>query len=535
MLVRRSWLSCSGALLCAFLLNACATNPLNQPDVSNGTDGLVYATSLNSKQWKDVVEIRSVSTQKTYQLRVDQKGRIENLHAWVPPGDYQLASWNGAKFPTYESFQVLSRRVADLGTLTPIQTGDYKFVVLPLHEADMEPAMAALHTTYPGALNDAAATEWRPMTMPPLLVQPGHYPGGLIQDLIVSYSRKLATPPVNASLTNSKSVSNFLGVAGAESPPLTQTGVSGGDGDLYYGAALGEIRARRRGGKWDSINTGVIHQVTAIGWNGRTLVAGYDNGSIRASDDHGVHWSPVTTLPSGDPVMSLDWTGQRWIVETFAGLRSIANFLQGKHVTIYISNNSSLSSFTQIYNTGGSRIIVARVQLVGNSYYVGTGVKLACLDLRTMKWSAIKLPTFASGFYFNKNGRILTVFRSSGIFSSVYVSENGGASWRETARPPMILLDVKYTSPTSGVALQYDMGLNSASLKIYNYESASKQWKLQEPEPPSSCVWFVDDADGIPTYCVTRGWDILAKHDNKWQVEAAASSAKVKAKPGAKT
>jgi len=417
----------------------------------------------------------------------------------------------------------------------PIQTGDYKFVVLPLHETDMEPAMAVLRTTYPDALNNAAATEWRPLEMPPLLAQPGHYPGGIIQDLIVGYSRKLAKPPVNGSLTNSKSVSNFLAVAEAESPPLTQIGMPDGDGDLYYGAALGEIRVRRRGGQWGSINTGVIHQVTAIGWNGRTLVAGYDNGSIRASDDHGVHWSPVTTLPSGYPVMSLDWTGQRWIVETFAGLQSVANELQGRHVTIYISNDSSLSSFTRIYNTGDSRTVVAGVQLLGNSYYVGTGVKLVRLDLRSMKWSAVKLPTWASGFYFSRDGHILTVFRTDGIFSSVYVSENGGANWRETARPPMVLLDVKYTSPTYGVALQYDIGLNSASLKIYSYDAASRQWILQEPEPKSSCVWFVDDADGIPTYCVTRGWDILAKHDNKWQVEAAASSAEVKSKSGANT
>jgi len=365
----------------ALLLSACAINPSSQPDISNGTDGLVYATSLNNNQLKDVVGIRSVSTQEVYQLRADRKGRIETLHAWVPPGDYQLTSWNGAKFPAYKSFRVLTRRVIDLGTLIPTQIGNYKFVVLPLREADMELSVAMLRAAYPGSLNDTVALKWNPATMPPPLTQPGYHPGGFIPDLIVHYARKLATPPVNTGLSNSKSISNFLSIAEKESPPLTHIGVSDGEGSLYYGAALGQIRVRRPGGHWSSINTGVIHQVTAIGWDGKTLVAGYDNGSIRASDDHGAHWSSVTTLRSGDPVMSLSWTGQRWIAETFDSLQYVANSLGGKHVAIYASKDSSLNDFTKIYGINNSRSFNAGVQLLGDNYYLGTTYKFVRLDL----------------------------------------------------------------------------------------------------------------------------------------------------------
>lgn len=535
MRIWRMALRCAAMVSCALVLSACATNPASQPDVSNGTDGLVYATSLNSKMWKDAVQIKSVSTQQIYDLRIDQRARIETMHAWIPAGDYVLASWDGAKYPAYEPIHVVSRQVTDLGTLIPVQVGEYKFVVLPLHEKDMAPAMATLRATYPGDLDNAAANLWSPSAMAPQLTQPGQGGGGLVMDLILAYARKLAAPPINQGLTASKSMRQFLAVAEAESPPTTQVGVADRAGDLYFGAALGEIRVRHPDGYWSAINTGVIHQVTAVGWNGHWLVAGYDDGSIRISEDRGAHWSRDATLPSRDPVLSLEWTGQRWLVETFDGLVTIPFENVGKDVAVYESKNASPSDFSEIYKKRSREYTQCNVQLVGHSYYVSTEHEVDRLDLNSMKWAVMKLPTFATAFYVAPDHRTMTVTHAAGIFSSVWMSRDGGAHWVKTSRPTIVDLDVKYLSPRSGVAVQFQLLANSSRLRLWRYSASAQDWKLDEPEPPSSCVWFVDDARGVPTYCVTRGWDILARHAGSWAIEATAASTTPQNGVGAKT
>lgn len=440
----------AAALACMSLLSACAINPANQPDVSNGKDGLVYATSLNSKLWKDTVQIKSISTRETYDLRVDQRGRIETMHAWIPPGNYQLTSWDGAKFPAYEVIHVTGRHVTDLGTLLPVQVGEYRFVVLPLHEKDMAPVMATLRAKYPGALDDAQVDRWNPMAMPPLLTEPGQAGGGLVADLILAYARKLAKPPKNQSLTDSNSISQFLALAEAESPPTTNVGVADNAGNLYFGAALGTIRVRHPDGHWNAINTGVIHSVTAVAWNGHLLVAGYDDGSIRSSADLGAHWSYDTTLPSGDPVLSLNWTGQRWLAETFEGLVSIANTLSGQTVTIYLSKDSAPGNFSEIYKKISKRVMTVNVQLVGNDYYISMKQELARLDLHSMKWNDLRLPTWATDFHVAQDQHTMTLVRNGGIWSSVWISTNDGRRWTKTARPPIIIVDAKYFPGSTG-------------------------------------------------------------------------------------
>ena len=371
--------------------------------------------------------------------------------------------------------------------------------------------------------------------MPPLLTQPGQAGGGLIADLIVAYARKLAKPPINARLTDSNSMQDFLTVAEAESPPTTRVGVADASGNLYFGAALGEIRVRHPDGHWSAINTGVIHQVTALGWNGHLLVAGYDDGSIQTSDDLGAHWSHAASLPSGDPVYGLNWTGQRWLAETFDGRVVIANVLQGSHLAVYLSKDSAPSDFSEIYKKSTAGIMTSYVQLVGDSYYICTSLGLARLDLGSMKWQNVSLPDSPGYFYVADDNRTMTLVHGGGIFTSVWKSLDGGASWTKTARPSMSIAEAKYLTPDTGVAVEIYVGWNSGSLRLWRYSSAVQDWKLDEPLPPSSCVWMVDDAHRIPTYCITRGWDIMAKHDGVWKVEAAAASRSAQGAADAKT
>lgn len=472
--------------------------------------GLVYA-NLPGQNVAHSISVRAVNGSSTYPLDIVHKDGSHVAETWLPSGDYKLDRWDGLAFGDYMSFHVEAGRVTDLGALVPIDIGSYKFVVLPIRPAGGDNALQAVRTEFASHLHDAPI-EWRPAAPPQAIQQPQPPTGlGLIADLITTYQRKVNRAPLHQQLAEAKSSQAFFDLAKASVPPTTKIALTDGRGDLLYGADLGQIRVRHPDASWTSIDSGVLATVTALARRDDLLVAGYDNGWIRTSADGGKTWNTAATLASEEPVIDISWTGKRWLATTFGA---------SKAVNVYASAGDALATFTSVHQAfarWGSHI---RGQLTENAYYVNADPDLYRLELDSMQWSKVPVPTDADGFNVSPNGDLLTVFHAKGIFSKLFLSTDKGVSWKQYKAPPLVIDDVKFSDPTHGLAVRVRPNAFSVTVMLLRYQYAADDWSLLT-QPPEECEHMIDNADGQPEFCIARGGAILGQDAGKWRIESA--------------
>ncbi|MEO7051337.1 MAG: sialidase family protein [Rhodanobacter sp.] len=495
---------------CLLGLVGCAPAPSTRLPPGVGA-GLVYA-SLPGRDGVDSITVQSLDGSASYPLDIAQEGAARLVEAWLPAGDYKFAKWDGLPFGDYQSFHVEAGRMTNLGSLVPVAIGDYKFVVLPLRAAAGDANLQTVQSAFASKLH-GDPLEWNPSVPPHPIEEPQastHL--GLIADLLMSYQRKLNQPPLRQQLAESKSSQAFFDVAKATVPPVTQTGVTDAKGDLLYGSDFGQIRLRHPNAVWTSIDSGVLASVTAVAVRGDLLLAGYGDGEIRTSSDDGATWINAATLPGGDPVIDISWSGKRWLATTSG---------PSKAVNVYATAGNSpthFSSIRQLTAKWGSHI---RGQLSQGAYYVNADPGLYRLDLASMQWSKLQTPTDVHGFSFSPDGRLLTIFRAQGIFSKVYVSSDSGASWKQRKAPPLVIEDVKFTDPDQGIAVRARPNMFTVSVMLMRYEPDADHWTVFN-QPPAECERMIDDASGSPKFCIARGGAVLGQDDGKWLVESAA-------------
>jgi len=498
--------------LCACLLAiaGCASAPPARIGPAQGA-GLVYA-SLPGKNAPNSITVRAVATSAKHPLDIVYEGGSHVVESWLAPGDYTLEAWNGLPFGDYVPFHVEAGRVTDLGALVPVPIGDYKFVVLPIRPLAGDTLLASVQEQFASHLH-GDPLPWRPTAVPHAIQQPQPSTGlGLIADLMMAYQRKINRAPLRQQLAEASSSQAFFDLAKASVPPVTQTAVAGAQGDLLYGADLGQIRVRHPDGSWASIDSGVLATVTALARRDDLLVAGYDNGWIRTSADAGATWTTATTLASEEPVVDVSWSGEHWLATTYGA---------GKVVNVYASAGDSLEQLAPVHHATAQWGFHIRGQLAQGAYYVNADPDLYRLDLESMQWSKVQAPTSVHGFNISPDGSLLSVFRAQGIFSKLYLSTDQGASWKQYDAPPLVIDDVKFRDPTHGVAVRVRPNAFSVTVMVMQYEPGKDDWSVLT-QPPEECERMIDDASGQPAFCVARGGVVLGRDGGKWRIESAA-------------
>ncbi|WP_266182356.1 hypothetical protein [Dyella humicola] len=490
-----------------------------------GNDGYVFASTPKGDA-AATISVRSAQDGSTYDLSYLVGSKTPSEGRWLPEGDYQIVKWNGLDFGAYAPFHVESGKVTNLGSLVPVDVGEDKFVVLPLKLREDEDALSLVLRALQPSLSSSEVIAWSPSGVPsPLKYPDPPHPSspnlGALANLILDYVAKVNRPSLQQQLLKSPDAATLFAIAKSASPPLTHIGVVDEQGNLYYGADYGQVRVRDPHGSWGALDTGALQTVTALTRRDGSLIAGFEDGTIRRSNDNGTSWQLVASLDCADTVVDISWSGNRWLATT-AGVYLDSNKLaRVNRFCVYASSDDDITKLTKIKVVDpASNLLLAPVhaQVVSGGYYINMSPDLMRLDFATMSWSRVSLSGPVEGFAVSKDGKVVSAYHPAGMFSKLYVSDDMGATWKEYKRPPYIIQDVQFLSSGDGFAVRKKLKFATAALELYKFNSARSDWTFDQ-ELPDECSSLLDDAEKVPRFCITRSGSIIALGDGKLDVE----------------
>jgi len=514
-------------ILIVFALTGCATAPQTQmhDGLSPGKGGYVYVNYPKSNPGTPI-SVRSVLDGKTYELDSILNEKVNGAGAWLPAGNYTIATWDSYPFGNYTQFQVEAGHVTDLGSLIPVTVGGYEFVVLPLRPAELSGVIGSIIQRYREFLTSTVPIEWDPVKPPPPIQIP--QPGsplqlGALVAALNAYDQHLNKPPLRQQLLNATSIESFFELAKASSQPDMRIPVTDGRGGYYFGADFGQIRTRDSHGIWNTIDTGTLHAVTALTRYGSMLVAGYDNGQIRISNDEGKSWKPIGLLDCGGTILSISRTGSRWLAIAVQQTLASNGLEYADQVIVYMSDDGTLENLARINSASlklKSAVWVAylRAQSLEDNYFINAAPDLMKLDLGTMTWAPVSLPGEISNYSINRPKGTISAFFAKGAFSKLYVSTDEARSWMKYKAPPYAIADVVFKSAGEGMGVRVESKFFTTAIQFMRYSSPTGEWQLLS-EAPETCARVFDDADETPRFCITKGGTIFGFSDGKWAIE----------------
>jgi hypothetical protein len=444
-------------------------------------------------------------------------GRADMLAgAWLPEGDYTLVTLDGRDVEGSPSFHVKAGAATDLGALVEVDLGNYHGAVAHIHnqraDADAALALAALSAPQPIDI-----VSWAPGDAPlKLAVEAANNPlGGLVVGIMADINHHKNAKPLSERLGKSETSESLLTAAKDSALPYMMRGVRDANGKLYYGGDLGQVRVRDPQGTWGTLDTGSLHRVTALAIAGDLLVAGMDNGTLRASHDEGKHWDEVAHLDcGGGRVTDLEFSGDRWAATAMTGREMFGEayprlFIHSS-ICVYVSDDADITHLTERKKavSDGLRYYGMNGHLAKNAYFTLIAPDLMRLDLATMTWSKVAIPDSVTNFDMNEASHTAVAAHAQGMFSSVFLSTDDGATWKKIDRPPYVIKDIAFLSPTEGYAVRMQPHTFTVQTLTYSYNAAANQW-MKTKELPLDCAAAMSDADGKPAFCLTRGGSIL--------------------------
>lgn len=501
---------CASAILVASMATSAATGSTTGTHSSD--EGYVFASM--PKGGDPDISVTSVQDGRKYDLGNLLGTKIPSVGRWLPAGDYTISAWNGQDFGPYPSFHVEAGRLTELGALVSVDIGGHEFVVLPLRLEHDASAIAPILANLRPSLTSDQLVSWSPHGIPQPLKYPSEYTPdlGAIANLITRYGQKLNTPPLRERLLKVPDATSFFALVKESSPPLPQVGVADDQGNLYYGADFGQVRRRSPDGQWKALDTGTLVKVTAIARHGTTLVAGYEDGSIRQSTDGGLSWHQVTSLDCANSVVDVSWSGTRWIATSVDMSLDANTFAHAGKFCFYASSDDDIAGLAKIKEMQSSApIMTAHPHAVvsAGSYWVAVPPDLMRLDLKSMTWSRAALPGPIEGFDVSANGEVISAFHAQGMFSKLYVSKDMAMTWEKSKSPHYIVRDVVFNDAGQGVAVRSQAGVFLLKLELYKSDSFGKSWTIMQ-KLPEECLYLIDDPQRMPQSCVTRGGSIIS-------------------------
>jgi hypothetical protein len=501
------------ALLLVFSSSVQATKPPKAGDAGAG----YVVMSFPSLEFPVHVSVRSTE-KKDYDVPVLSGTHEPAAGVWLPAGDYRLFRWGGREVGEYPSFHVDAGAITDLGGLVPIEVGAYRGIVVPVRTD----ATAIATKDAVKALGTLAAQPepiaWQPSSAPLQLADQGAASPlpGLIPLGLAAIERKRGKPPMSERLSTDKDSRHVLDIARESAVPVMKLPTIDERKRLLFGAELGQIRVRDETGLWTSIDTGSLHRVTALGASGQTLVAGMDDGSIRSSLDGGVHWTEVSRLDcEGGRITDVSFSGKQWAVTAFGlnewNFAGLPPMFKMTRVCVYLSADADPAHLVRKQRVDFEpRLMITDLHshITPTGYFVSVSPDLMRLDFTTGSWQRLPFDGSIDGFSYNDANDTVVAFHPQGAFSKVFVSPDGGATWKRVSRPPYVIGDVRFLSPTEGYAVRLNAKAFSVQRELYRYDAARDDWSMTKALP-EDCVGLLNDGEGKPAYCLSRGGSIL--------------------------
>lgn len=504
--------------LAALLLAGCASTPeIQAPQQFAATHGYVVAT-FEHEFSGGALYLKSADG-KEHQLLL--RPGTTAFGKWLPAGQYRIASWGQKEWGSYTPIQVRAGRVTDLGGFAEVSMGGYEYAILPLRNTDTAAAANAAVQELRPHLAAPEILAWAPTQPPPLFQIPAPSTNlGIVGDALMAYDRHVNEPALNGLLRQATTLQEFSRLARLATPPKTTEPGSDGQGNLYYGAEIGQLRVRSAAGKWSSFDTGGIHEVTAVEAFGAWLYAGSARGVIRRSDKRGASWTVLASLGADQAVIDIDRVGQQWIVAT-AKLEPVMGHMDARELKVYAATREDLSDLALIHQSPVSSNNLMRGvvgESWGNYYYAGALPDLLRYDTTTRQWSKVTPPTDINGFHVSPANGTVAAYKAMGVFSKLFVSANHGQAWTRRGTPPIAIQEILFTAADSGIAVRSDIGTFSVTNQIMQYNAASDGW-TRTSDMPAGCQRFLRDARNEPRFCVTTGSNVFANDRSRWVLE----------------
>jgi hypothetical protein len=521
------------AWLC-LLAHAPAADKLPSVAELAATHGYVYlndpkyvgaATNLFLSDDNDrTLKVQSVSDKRHYALTPRKDAGTDAYGLWLPAGDYKIVAWGRHEWGEYPAFTVEAGRITNLGSLIPVSIGANQFIILPIHRTDAPDRVSDAVAEFHDHLTAPAPIDWRPDKLPAPMKMSDSTPFqlGLVAAALMSYDHHVNKPPLNAQMLAAISIDQFLALAKTTMPPLRDVPVTDDQNNLYYGAALGQVRVRSSAGAWSSLDTGTWESITAVAWINHTLYAGALDGTVRTSSDGGSNWSKSTAFDFGDPVVGINRAGTQWLVVRQHETPGFRDMPTPRALTVLSSSSEGFGDFRPLKQwTLIDGVSVAwrgaSPKAYGDYYYLNTFKELLRLDLKTGDWKSVTPPSEVDWLSISPGGGVLTAYLAKGMFSKVFESVDQGAAWTKRDAPPYIILDV-YLDELTGVAERAHPHAFSVTLEKFVYDRKADHWTKTQ-EFPSGCIRLLHSTDHRQTFCVTNGNSILLNTETGLQAE----------------
>ncbi len=303
-------------------------------------------------------------------------------------------------------------------------------------------------------------------------------------------------------------------------PPLTNVAVAYLDGRALFGADLGQIRVRNTAGEWSALDTGTLRRVTVVGTDGPLLMAGYDDGSLRVSDDQGSSWRSVPTPAPGWRIATIVHTDHGWLLVAAHMNANTPHFgTVADSIRVFTLRDSDLTDARLLreFKPEEGTWIVPHAELDGGKLYLMVQPAVWRLDFATGKWDSLPTPGDVADFHLGDPG-VVAAWRAKGMFSKLFISTDGGGNWTKIDHPSLQISDVRMFSPEHGVAVRMNPGAFTSTEEIHEYDKARDEWRLMDTAP-SGCLRLLVDLAHLPRWCVTPGASILGLTEGKWMAE----------------
>lgn len=472
---------------------------------------------------------------------------------WLPAGRYKIKLWGVLKWPITPAFgppdkpasdwpdglefDVQAGRVTDLGDLMPVNVGGYQFVVVPVPHPEHAGSLAEAIKPIAAVLKDSTPVPYTMTSVSGAITIQQQSTGlGLIADLLLAHDRKVNKPSTQDALIAAKDPKEFLRLLRGITPPLQDEPARLDDGTLYFPADLGQLRKRTPDGQWSSLGMDTLRQILAVEYANGRLVAGSDDGHLRASRDGGATWAELKALGRLESIIDIDHADGTWIVtstEKFEdskaprgnGLVAAARGTPSVRLRVYTGRSDDLADLALskefvLAPKDQAGWLGARGQLAGGRYYVLAGTALQRLDLASGQWKTITPGARISSHRIDPTTGVVSALWSQGAFSKVHISSDHGDTWTQIGRPPYIIHDVQMDSADRGWASRWNMNAFSGVWETYTFVPAKNDWD-KSGEAPFNCR-LMRIAPDLPVLCFAPDASILGLHDGKWEAEFSA-------------
>ncbi|CAN7265156.1 hypothetical protein [Rhizobacter sp. LjRoot28] len=531
------WLAASAALAC---LAGCASAPIEPQDASrlSRTHGFVQAQFPimgpidTLPGLADTTVLRNPATRAEYKLRRTE-AHGPNAHGlWVPAGTYELPSFKSRAGGAFDVVVVESGRITDLGAILPIHFGDDELGTAIVQHPEVAASRAQAVAALAPHLTQRDPLVWQPASPP----RASHVPApssdkGLIGQILVAHERHMNSAPINARLKAASTNEELLRLARTAAAPGTDEVGADRDGNVYWGAAFGQVRKRSATGEWSSVDVGTLQAITAVEADGEQLVVGTDRGEILAVSRDGGSRRKLASLGAQRTILDIDRVGARWFIIA-AEVKPGTVALPSPKVLwyeVHTTTNEDLSGLKLLHrhDQGFQPHIVngqhGRGEAGVKTYFVyGFDAQPLQIDLQSLSVATPKTPALL-WLHVAPDRSVISAIAPGGALTKAYLSTDQGSTWQQIDNPPYPVYDMQFESPTEGHATRWTRGgMFTSELEFMRYDAGRNTWTVDHTAP-AGCMRPLRNAQRSHQFCLTRGGSVLNWVGGTWKAEFVAN------------